>query len=196
MARIPWSDLQFERDEDGDLLTLGRGSFGSVLAATYSFARVAVKQLPVDRKLPPATIAALEAEAALQARLAHDHVVRVYGFAANPERLKYGLVLARLHDTLHAVLARAEEGGEKPPIAWRLSAVHQVAAGLAHLHARRVVHGDVKPANVLLTAPEMGSVLQLSDFGLAKETGAGGSVRGTMGGGGREAQQLGWHPSC
>jgi hypothetical protein len=48
-------------------------------------------------------VAALEAEAALQMRLAHDHVVRVFGFAtstADPARSKYGLVKARLHEPL------------------------------------------------------------------------------------------------
>ena len=168
MARIPWSDLRFdERDEDGNTLVLGQGSFGTVLAATYSHMRVALKQLPPGRRLPPAAVAELEREAALQARLSHDHVVRVYGFAvstADPARPKYGLVMARLHEQLQAVLERAAAGdGPPPPLAWRLSAVHQVAVGLAHLHARRVVHADVKPANVMLTPPETGSLLQLTD---------------------------------
>ena len=44
------------------------------------------------------------------------------------------------------------------------SAFRGALAGLAHLHARRVVHGDVKPENVLLTA--CGRAL-LSDFGCA-----------------------------
>ena len=165
--RIPWSDLEFERDDDNAPLVLGAGSFGSVLAATYAFAHVAVKQLAPGRALPPAAVAEMEAEAALQARLSHEHVVRVYGFAvstANPARPKYGLVMARLHEQLQAVLERAAAGdGPPPPLAWRLSAVHQVALGLANLHARRVVHADVKPANVMLTPPETGSLLQLTD---------------------------------
>jgi len=186
---VPWSDLHFdEKDEDGQIRILGAGSFGMVLAATFSHMRVAVKQLPPGRRLPPAAVAELEREAALQARLSHDHVVRVFGFAvstADPARPKYGLVMARLHEQLQAVLERAAAGdGPPPPLAWRLSAVHQVALGLAYLHARRVVHADVKPANVMLTAPETGSLLQLTDFGLAKEVGTGGSVLGTMGGGG------------
>ena len=167
-AHIPWSDLHFdEKDEDGQIRVLGMGSFGMVLAATFSHMRVAVKQLPPGRRLPPAAVAELEGEAALQARLSHEHIVRVYGFAvstADPARPKYGLVMARLHEQLQAVLERAAAGdGPPPPLAWRLSALHQVALGLAYLHARRVVHADVKPANVMLTAPETGSLLQLTD---------------------------------
>jgi hypothetical protein len=167
-ARIPWADLRFdEKDEDGQILVLGTGSYGTVLAATFSHMRVAVKQLSSGKKPPPAAVAELEREAALQARLSHDHVVRVFGFAvstADPARPKYGLVMARLHEQLQAVLERAAAGdGPPPPLAWRLSAVYQVASGIAYLHARRVVHADVKPANVMLTAPETGSLLQLTD---------------------------------
>ena len=47
--------------------------------------------------------------------------------------------------------------------------MHEIVAGIAHLHANRVVHGDLKPANVMLTSVRTGCVLQLSDFGLASE---------------------------
>ena len=45
------------------------------------------------------------------------------------------------------------------------SAFRGLLAGLAHLHAHRVVHGDVKPENVLVGAD---GAARLSDFGCAK----------------------------
>ncbi len=91
------------------------------------------------------------------------------------------------------MLERAAAGdGPPPPLAWCLSAAHQVAAGLAHLHARRVAHWDLKPANVMLNSPETGFLLQLTDFGLAREVGTGGSVRGTMGGGAAAHDTVAW----
>ena len=64
--RIPWSELKFDKDEDGDRVSLGAGAFGTVYSATYSFQLVAVKQVG-GGALPPAIVAALEREAALQA---------------------------------------------------------------------------------------------------------------------------------
>jgi predicted ATPase len=55
-----------------------------------------------------------------------------------------------------------------------------VADALAHAHARLVVHRDVKPANILLTA---GGAPVLVDFGLAlDDTQAGGSAQGVVAG--------------
>jgi serine/threonine protein kinase len=47
-----------------------------------------------------------------------------------------------------------------------LGLLRQVAGGLRHLHALGIVHGDVKPANVLLDAA--GGVAKLADFGHAR----------------------------
>ena len=44
--------------------------------------------------------------------------------------------------------------------------IHQMAAALAFLHSRRIVHRDLKADNVLLTATED---VKLADFGLARE---------------------------
>ena len=54
------------------------------------------------------------------------------------------------------------------PLAWqpRLVALREAARALAHLHAQRLLHGDVKPSNILLAVD--GSSARLADFGLAR----------------------------
>jgi serine/threonine protein kinase len=46
-----------------------------------------------------------------------------------------------------------------------------VACGLVHAHSRRVVHRDVKPANILVTPSQRGGRPILIDFGLARVLG-------------------------
>ena len=64
-------------------------------------------------------------------------------------------------DLLDAVVARR---GAFPELALAEVAA-QALSGLAHLHARRVVHRDVKPANLLVSAA---GEVKIADFGIAK----------------------------
>ena len=45
----------------------------------------------------------------------------------------------------------------------------QLINGMKYLNASRIMHRDIKPKNILLTAGENGIVLKICDFGLAKE---------------------------
>ncbi len=66
-----------------------------------------------------------------------------------------------------------KRGALTEPEAKRLA--RQLLDALAHLHARRIIHRDVKPANLVLTAPvtytqllPRHTALKLIDFGLAR----------------------------
>jgi serine/threonine protein kinase len=206
VAQIEYRELEFAIDGAGEKVELGDGGGSStVFAAVYQHQRVAVKQL---RTVTPAFLAALQREAVLQSSISHENIVRVLGLASdvttNAARPRHALIMARLWRSLGALLAEAEgEGGgaaagqaralKALPPAWRLHALHQCTAGLAHLHARRVAHGDLKPANILLThpsGPRGGVTLQLTDFGFSRVSGGGGggpphrTQGGARGGGG------------
>lgn len=63
-----------------------------------------------------------------------------------------------LHDLAHAGLKWA-------PI-WHI--VHQILGALAHAHARGIIHGDLKPSNVLVEeVPGEPPLVHMLDFGLA-----------------------------
>jgi eukaryotic-like serine/threonine-protein kinase len=56
---------------------------------------------------------------------------------------------------------------------WVTKTVLQVARALDHAHRANLIHRDVKPANIIITA--RGGVAKLCDLGLAKEVGEVGS---------------------
>ncbi|GBF97019.1 hypothetical protein Rsub_09492 [Raphidocelis subcapitata] len=67
--------------------------------------------------------------------------------------------------------AGSRAGGGAPNLAKVLVRLREVAAGMVYLHARNVLHGDLKAANVLLTASPaapFGATAKLSDFGLSR----------------------------
>ena len=63
---------------------------------------------------------------------------------------------------------RLYAGDRAEVLARILDVAVQVAWGLAHAHGRRLVHQDVKPANVLLDGTTDGVVAKVTDFGLAR----------------------------
>jgi serine/threonine protein kinase len=107
-------------------------------------------------------------EARLLANLNHPNLVTVYD--AGTDGARAFLVMALVNGpSLRGVLGR---GPLPPAITTRLGA--QLAATLAYVHSRGVLHRDVKPSNVLLG--ERGKPY-LTDFGLARLIGVDGFTR-------------------
>jgi tetratricopeptide (TPR) repeat protein len=138
---------------------LGRGGFGAVFKAyDKKLGRdVAVKAVRTGaRGALRQERLQLEAEAA--ARLSHPNIVTLFDLGSC-EHGPY-LVLELLRG--ESLGARLERGPLPPAEALRVAT--EVARGLAHAHARGVIHRDLKPLNVFLC--EDGAV-KLLDFGLA-----------------------------
>jgi serine/threonine protein kinase len=156
---------------------LGAGAFGTVwLAEDLHLARnVALKTVcPPERPERAARwLEQLRAEARALASVRHRNVVQVYAWREAPPGEHY-LVL---HYVPGGSLAdRVRQQG---PLPWALAAryVADVAEGLLAVHARGIVHRDVKPANILWN-PETDEAL-LTDFSIAARWGDGGEVGGT-----------------
>lgn len=121
---------------------------------------VAVKFLRADLARDRTRRAAFQREARLARRISHSNVARVLEFAQDGEL--YFLTMEFIDgESLQDLLAR--EGGLPP--GRLLSRMIGACKGLAAAHAAGVVHGDLKPGNLLL-APGRGAVL--TDFGIAR----------------------------
>jgi serine/threonine-protein kinase len=113
------------------------------------------------------------AEARNTSAIAHPNIVPVYDFGEFDGLLYIAMRLVDGAD-LAALLAR---GPFRPGRALALLA--QVADALDALHAVGLVHLDVKPANVLVTAKESaGEHVYLADFGLTRHGATGHRTRG------------------
>lgn len=150
---------------------LGRGGMGAVYRATDQLLQrsVAIKVLKEQSGGDIAKRIRLEAQ--ILARLLHDNIVRLYDFgAANGT---YFLVMEEVDGTSFAKRWR------NIPLQDRLRIIVQVADALDYAHHQGVIHRDIKPGNVLLTATD---IPKLSDFGLsqiAEEAEESGAIRGT-----------------
>jgi eukaryotic-like serine/threonine-protein kinase len=138
---------------------------------------VAVKFLADNLANDPEIRARFLREALLSRRLSHPNIVQVLDQGEFDDRPYIVLELVT-GPSLAEELARV--GRFSPERAGSLGA--QVAAALAYAHAEGLVHRDVKPHNVLLTA---GNTAKLADFGIARAADAGtqltqiGTVLGT-----------------
>ncbi len=141
------------------LRPLGSGGSGSVWLAHDEVGdrEVALKIVARDGKAGPRA----EREAAAAVRLRHVRCQRALELASDDGHvyIAYEYVPGR---TLRDAMRRGELSEPEA-----VEAAAQVLDGLAHAHAKGIVHRDVKPANVLL-AEGSGVSVRLLDFGLAQ----------------------------
>jgi serine/threonine protein kinase len=139
---------------------LGRGSMGVVYEVVDEElgVRLALKVLRPEATASPRSIKRLRKEVVLARRVTHPNVCRVHDFGT-AGRLAYVSMEIVEGDTLATWLAR---GGIHPDDA--VSALVRICRGVAAAHAHGVVHRDLKPGNILLSAE---GKLTVMDFGLA-----------------------------
>jgi len=145
---------------------LGRGSTGEVYLAQHLTLDVPVA-VKVIRTGPPAggetNFERFLRGARAAARVQHPHIVAV--LHAGKEEGRCFLIQRYVKgDTLRKIIE--EQGGPSEKAILRCGI--EIASGLAAVHREGIIHRDVKPANIIVTAS---GASMLSDFGFAREFG-------------------------
>lgn len=141
---------------------IGRGGMGAVWLGrdTVLGRDVALKRIGLMPGAASPDLQRAEREARLAARLNHPHVVAVYDLVDDGDDT--WLVMEYVPgNTLSAVVRR--DGALTPDEAAPL--VRQAADALAAAHAAGIIHRDVKPSNMLVTAD---GAVKITDFGIAR----------------------------
>lgn len=141
---------------------IGAGGMGEVFKAVHRRMKrqVAIKVLSLAKVNNRERIDLFQREIETMAQLSHPNIVTAYD-ADECDRGAY-LVMEYVGGSDLATLVK-----KRRPLTLRRGAdyIAQAARGLHYAHSQRVVHGDVKPANMLLSQD---GTVKITDLGLAR----------------------------
>lgn len=131
---------------------VGKGGYGSVYHAklTGSSDDVAVKYGDVNKEI-------------LVQNLDHDNITRILGQGSDEN----GQYIVR-EFVKGKSLQEIFDSGEKMELRKAGSIAAQIVAGIDYLHGNNIIHGDLKPANILVPDDWENESVKITDFGLSR----------------------------
>jgi hypothetical protein len=138
--------------------SLGEGGMGTVFRAERIVDKRQVALKLIRGNADPAVLARFAREAEVVASIDHPNVVGILDFNVSRAGLFYLVMELVEGRTIEA------ERGRFGDVPWALPLVAQLTEALAAIHARDVIHRDVKPSNLLVADGR----LKLADFGVAQ----------------------------
>ncbi|XP_050385351.1 U-box domain-containing protein 33 isoform X3 [Argentina anserina] len=167
-AHVPqfFSDFSFSEIEEASQnfdpsAKIGEGGFGSIFKGFLRHTEVAIKMLNAHSLQGPSEF---QQEVDILSKLRHTNLVTLIGACPEAWTLIYEyLPNGSLEDRLNCK-------GNTPPLSWqaRIRIATELCSVLIFLHSSKphsIVHGDLKPSNILLDA---NFVCKLSDFGISR----------------------------
>ncbi|XP_076300861.1 anaplastic lymphoma kinase isoform X1 [Lasioglossum baleicum] len=153
---------------------LGQGAFGEVFQGIYEYRRnekhpVAVKTIPSSST--PQTEADFMMEALIMSKFNHPNIVHFIGvsFDKNPKYIVLELLAGgNLKNFLRDERPRADRSTSLTMLDL-ITCGYDVAKGCKYMEEARFIHRDIAARNCLLTCKEIGRVVKIADFGMAKD---------------------------
>ncbi|KAK4804019.1 hypothetical protein SAY86_003836 [Trapa natans] len=142
-------------------LKIGEGGYGSIYKGILRHTEVAIKMLHPHSLQGPSEF---QQEVEVLSKVRHPNLVTLIGACPEAWSLVYEfLPNGSLEDRISCK-------GNSPPLSWqtRIRIAVELCSALIFLHSSKphiIVHGDVKPANILLDAH---FVSKLGDFGICR----------------------------
>ncbi|KAF0928610.1 hypothetical protein E2562_006051 [Oryza meyeriana var. granulata] len=165
-SNLEWStefsllELQQATQNFSDAMKIGEGGFGCVYRGLLRNTTVAIKMLRSQNLQGQSQF---QQEVAVLSRVRHPNLVTLVGYCSEASGLVYEfLPNGSLEDHLACE-------NNTPTLTWQIRTriIGEICSALIFLHSDKphaVIHGDLKPANILLNA---NFVSKLSDFGIS-----------------------------
>jgi serine/threonine protein kinase len=138
---------------------LGSGGFAEVYLGQHiklnTFAAIKV----LHTRLSAKELEAFEKEAQIIANLRHPSIVRVLGFDDEG-----GVPFLVMDHAAEGTMRQFHARGSRLSLPLVVKYIKQIADALQYAHNQKIIHRDVKPANMLIMSSD---TIMLSDFGLA-----------------------------
>ncbi|MDX1664595.1 MAG: protein kinase [Candidatus Promineifilaceae bacterium] len=150
---------------------IGSGGMAAVYKAQDLMLRrqVAVKMLHESLTGDDLFLRRFQREAHAAANLAHPNIVTVHDIGQEelPHGYRHYIVMEYVEGRTLKKLIRSglEESGAPLTVARALDLAIQIAGGIGYAHRAGLVHCDVKPQNMLVTADDR---VKVADFGIAR----------------------------
>ncbi|KAI5061332.1 hypothetical protein GOP47_0023837 [Adiantum capillus-veneris] len=176
--RLSWKNLQQATSNFSHANILGVGGSSTVYKGKLANGKVlAIKVLQSSKAVHSSDVEKqFMTELEVLGKLRHRNLVRILGYCYNGQETMAIILDFMAMGSLDALLHNQSLPGQQINMGWksRLYILRSIADGLAYLHhdydgKHCVIHGDLKPGNVLL---DEHLVAHIADFGLAKFVGA------------------------
>lgn len=154
---------------------LGEGTYGLVEKGTHKDTKNVRAIKTISRKASAEEQHRLEIEIAIQQKLDHPHIVKLYEVFKDAKKIYLVMELCTGGELFDRIIDIVEEKDDGTAFGENQAATYmqQIIGAMSYLHANGYCHRDIKPENFLMQNKDKDAVIKIIDFGLSAKFEAG-----------------------